>query len=114
MVLALPPNVILQESTFQFLHSSPKKLFIDGEWVTAKSGETFPTYNPAIGEELARVALAGPQDVDRAVQAARAAYAQGVWSKTSGYERGELLWRLADLIDQHADELAELETLDNG
>ncbi|HLE50630.1 MAG TPA: aldehyde dehydrogenase family protein [Anaerolineales bacterium] len=114
MVLALPPNVILQESTFQFLHSSPKKLFIDGEWVTAKSGETFPTYNPATGEELARVALAGPQDVDRAVQAARTAYAQGVWSKTSGYERGELLWRLADLIDQHADELAELETLDNG
>jgi acyl-CoA reductase-like NAD-dependent aldehyde dehydrogenase len=98
----------------EFLQSGPKKLLIDGKWVEALSGETFPTYNPATGEELAQVALAGVEDVDRAVHAAQAAFEMGPWSKMSGEERGQLLWKLADLVEQHADELAELETLDNG
>jgi acyl-CoA reductase-like NAD-dependent aldehyde dehydrogenase len=114
MALKLPPEVALQESTLAFLQTGPKKLFIGGQWQEASDGATFPTVDPATGEELARVALAGEQDVDQAVDAARAAFEHGAWRTMSAAERGELLWRLADLIDQHADELAELETLDNG
>jgi acyl-CoA reductase-like NAD-dependent aldehyde dehydrogenase len=113
-MITLPSDVRLQESTLNFLRSGPKELFIGGEWVPALSGETFQTINPATGEELARVALAGTEDVARAVHAARAAFENGPWSAMTGEERGDLLWRLADLIDAHADELAELETLDNG
>ena len=107
-------EVTLQESTLAFLESQPKRLFIGGQWVEASDGATFPTINPATGEELAQVALAGPVEVDRAVEAARFALERGPWGSLSGDERGNLLWKLADLIDQHADELAELETLDNG
>ncbi|HJW89459.1 MAG TPA: aldehyde dehydrogenase family protein [Anaerolineales bacterium] len=114
MPLILPADVTLQESTLAFLRSGPKKLFIHGRWEEALSGKTFPTYNPATGEELAQVTLAGVEDVERAVQAARAAFEMGPWSEMSGEERGALLWKLADLIDLHADQLAELETLDNG
>lgn len=111
---AVPEEITLQQSVVEFLGTSPKKLLINGRWVEAISGETFPTVNPATGEELGRVALAGLEDVERAVQAARAAFEMGPWSSMTGDERGRLLWKLADLIDQHADELAELETLDNG
>jgi acyl-CoA reductase-like NAD-dependent aldehyde dehydrogenase len=114
MTLSLPAEVNLQESTQSFLQAAPKKLLIAGEWVDSQDGSTFPTVNPATGEELAQVAQAGPQDVDRAVQAAREAFESGPWSQTTGGERRQLLLALADLIDQHADELAELETLDNG
>lgn len=114
MGISLPPDVALHPSTVEFINSGPKKLLIGGEWVDAASGETFATINPATGEELTQVALAGPQDVDRAVKAARQAYEHGPWSKFSGEERGNLLWKVADLIEAHADELAELDTLDNG
>lgn len=114
MNLTLPPDVALQPATLSFLNTTPKKLLIGGEWVEPAQGETFTTLNPATGEELARVALAGPKDVDLAVQAARDAYENGPWGKLSGEERGQLLWKVADLIEAHADELAELETLDNG
>ncbi len=114
MGISLPPDVALHPSTVEFINSGPKKLLIGGEWVDAASGETFATINPATGEELTQVALAGPQDVDRAVKAARQAYEHGPWSKFSGEERGHLLWKVADLIEAHADELAELDTLDNG
>jgi acyl-CoA reductase-like NAD-dependent aldehyde dehydrogenase len=80
----------------------------------APSGETFPTLNPATGAPRAQVALAGEADVDRAVQAARRASEAGPWRVMSGAERGNLLWKLADLLEQHADERAGLETLDNG
>lgn len=112
--VTLPPEVTLREDTLQFLSSGPKQLFINGEWVSAVNGEYFATLNPATGEELAQVALAGPEDVDRAVRAARSAFESGPWRQMSGEDRGALLWKLADLIDRHADELAELETLDNG
>jgi acyl-CoA reductase-like NAD-dependent aldehyde dehydrogenase len=114
MIKTLPPGVTLQVSTLTFLDSSPKKLFIGGDWVEPASGRTFPTYNPATGDELAMIALAEQEDVDRAVRAAQEAFEYGPWSKLTGEDRGSLLWKLADLIDRNADQLAELETLDNG
>lgn len=114
MSLTLPPEVNLKPETVNFLQSGPKQLLINGKWVNAFNNETFPTFNPATGEELAKVALAGIEDVDRAVHAAKAAFEHGPWSKLSPAERGKLLWKVADLIDHYADELAELETLDNG
>jgi acyl-CoA reductase-like NAD-dependent aldehyde dehydrogenase len=114
MGLTLPPDVKLQTATLEFLRTSPKKLLIGGEWVDAANGDTFASLNPANGEELALVAQAGVEDVNRAVQAAREALERGPWSRLSGEERGRLLWKLAELVEAHADELAELETLDNG
>lgn len=114
MNLTLPPEVSLQPATLNFLDSGPKKLLINGRWEEALSGETFDTHNPATGEELAEVALAGVEDVERAVQAARAAFEMGHWGQMGGEDRGQFLWKLAELVEAHADELAELETLDNG
>jgi aldehyde dehydrogenase (NAD+) len=90
------------------------RLLIDNRWVNSESGKTFPTINPATGKEIAQVAEADAADVNRAVRAARAAFDGGPWRKMSAAERGRMLNRLADLIEQHADELALLESLDNG
>jgi aldehyde dehydrogenase (NAD+) len=89
------------------------QLFIDGQWVDAESGKTFNTPNPATGETLAEVAEADKADIDKAVAAARRAF-EGKWSKISARDRGRLLYKLSQLIEQHAAELAELETADNG
>lgn len=97
----------------QVIHA-PTQLLIGDKWVPCESGKTFPTYNPATGEEIAQIAEADAADVDKAVKAARHALERGAWRKTSASERGRLLNRLADLIEKHADELATLETLDNG
>src|SRR5258708_13739843 len=91
-----------------------RELLIGGEWVKAASGKTFPTYNPATGEVLAHVAEGDTEDIDRAVAAARAAFDYGPWSKITPSERGCLIWKLADLIEKHAEEFAQLESLDNG
>ena len=93
---------------------TPTQLLIGDQWVSSESGKTFPTYNPATGEKIAEVAEADSADVDKAVKVAREALERGSWRKTSASERGRLLNRLADLIEEHADELATLETLDNG
>jgi aldehyde dehydrogenase (NAD+)/phenylacetaldehyde dehydrogenase len=114
MALSIPADVTLQESTLSFLNTGPRQLFINNQWISAQSGETFASINPANGEELVQVALAGPEDVDLAVQAAREAFERGPWGTMNAEERAGLLWKLADLVDQHADQLAELETLDNG
>jgi aldehyde dehydrogenase (NAD+) len=90
------------------------RLLINNRWVSSESGKTFPTINPATGEEIAQVAEADSADVDRAVRAARAAFDGGPWRKMSAAERGRMLNRLADLIEKNADELALLESLDNG
>jgi acyl-CoA reductase-like NAD-dependent aldehyde dehydrogenase len=90
------------------------RLFIHGEWVGAASGKTFETKNPATGETLASVAEAGPEDVDRAVKSAREALRSDAWRKMSPHRRAELLWKLADLLDANSDEIARLETADNG
>lgn len=104
----------LKMDTAKFLGGGAKKLFINNEWLDAQSGETFKTYNPANGEVLAEVALANEADVDVAVQAASDAFYQGPWGSMLAGDRANLLYKLADLIDQHADVLAELEVLDNG
>src|SRR6201997_1970387 len=92
----------------------PGKLLIDGQWVDGSN--KFNTINPANSEILTQVPEASAQDVDRAVEAARRAFEDrnGPWCKLSASERGRLIWKLADLIERNIDELAELETLDNG
>src|SRR5918912_206361 len=89
------------------------KLFIDGQWVEAESGKTFETPNPATGQTLAEVAEGDKADIDKAVAAARRAF-EGKWSKMSARDRGRLMYKLAQLIEEHSAELAALETADNG
>jgi len=91
----------------------PGRLIIDGKAVDAASGATFTTVNPATEEPITTVAEAGPEDVDRAVKAANAALS-GAWAKMKPIDRSRVLWKLGDLVLEHADELARLETLDNG
>jgi phenylacetaldehyde dehydrogenase len=105
--------VELHSSVREFL-SRPRKLLIGGHWVEAQSGKTFETYNPATGEVLAQVAEGDRAEINQAVAAARKAFDAGPWPDMSPAARGLLLWKLADLIAQHHEELAELETLDNG
>ncbi len=90
------------------------KLLINNCWVPSESGKTFATVNPSTGEEICQVAEADAADVDKAVLAARAAFEHGPWKKTRASERGRLLHSLADLIEQNADALARLESMDNG
>jgi acyl-CoA reductase-like NAD-dependent aldehyde dehydrogenase len=90
------------------------RLFIDGAWADAVSGATFPTENPATGEVIAQVASGDAADIDRAVTAARAAFRDPSWRRMNAHRRAELMWALSDLIEANADELARLETLDNG
>src|SRR5437763_11344617 len=94
---------------------SPGKLLINGQWVEG-SGRAFDTINPATGEVLTQVAEATEKDIDQAVASARKAFedTSGPWRKMSASERGKVLWRVGDLIEKNIDELAELETLDNG
>ena len=91
-----------------------RQLFIDGQLVDAKSGKTFETFNPATGDTLANVAEGDAIDIDLAVRAARRAFDDGPWGRMTPSERGRIIWRIGDLINEHAEELAELETLDNG
>jgi aldehyde dehydrogenase (NAD+) len=88
--------------------------FIGGQWVPAQSGKTFDTINPATEEVIAQVAEGDKADVDLAVEAARNAFEHGEWSKMDARDRGRLMYKLADLIEENIDELAALETLDNG
>ncbi len=90
------------------------KMLIDGQWMDSLSGKTFPTVYPATEEVIAEVAEAGPVDVDAAVKAARRAFDDGPWPRMDARDRGALLYKLADLVEQNQEELAALETLDNG
>jgi len=99
---------------YKFNYKLQTKLLINNEWVDAVSGKTFPTLNPATEEVITRVAEADKADVDKAVEAARHAFYEGEWSKWGGYQRSQLLNRLADLIEKNKQELIELEVLDNG
>ena len=89
------------------------QLFIEGKWSAPKSGEYFPSINPATEEPLAEVALAGASDIDRAVKAARKAF-EKTWRPMPGRERGKYLFRIARMIQEKARELAVLETMDGG
>ncbi|PHD77703.1 betaine-aldehyde dehydrogenase [Bacillus sp. AFS043905] len=91
-----------------------KKLLINGELVEAASGKTFETLDPSNGKVLAVVSEAGPEDVDKAVKAARMAFDKGPWKKMSASERSRLIYKLADLMEEHKEALAQLDTLDNG
>jgi acyl-CoA reductase-like NAD-dependent aldehyde dehydrogenase len=93
---------------------APKQLLIGGKWVPAASGKTFETVNPANEEVLALIAEGDKADIDAAVKAARKAFEEGKWPNMGPHQRARLLFKIADLIDAHAEELAELETLDNG
>jgi aldehyde dehydrogenase (NAD+) len=92
----------------------PTKLLINGKWVNSTSGKTFPTVNPSTGDVITQVAESDAADVDKAVAAARAAFDKGPWRKMSASQRGRLMNKLADLVEKYADELAQLEALDNG
>jgi len=91
------------------------QLFINGEFVDARSGKTFPTINPATEEKITEVASAGPEDVEAAVRAARSQMEPGSdWQKMKPRERGKILWRLGEMLAKHAEEIGRIETLDNG
>jgi len=94
--------------------ATPRKLLIDGKWVQAHSGKTFNSIDPATGEVLARVAEGDKADIDLAVKAARRAFESGPWAKMSASERGRIIWKIGDLLQENLEEFAELETLDNG
>jgi acyl-CoA reductase-like NAD-dependent aldehyde dehydrogenase len=98
----------------EFLRESPKKLLINGKWVAPKSGKTFETINPANEEVLALVSEGDKADVEEAVKAARKALDEGQWPNMGPHQRARLMLKIAENIEAHADELAELETLDNG
>src|SRR5579875_1527793 len=89
-------------------------LLIDGEATPADHEATFDTFDPATGQPITSVALAREADVDRAVKAARRAFDESDWPTLPAARRARLLQRFADLVEEHADELAELESLDNG
>jgi phenylacetaldehyde dehydrogenase len=111
MGIAIAPT--LDQHVTEFL-AKPHRLLIGGKWVDSASGKTFPTYNPATGEVAARIAEGDKEDIDRAVKAARRAFDSGPWPRLTTSERGRLIWRLADLLEQQLEQFAELETLDNG
>ena len=90
------------------------RMLIDGEWRDSQSGKTFETVNPATEETITSVAEGDAADIDLAVKAARKAFDSGAWRKMDARDRGRLMNKLADLVESHIDELAELETLDNG
>jgi phenylacetaldehyde dehydrogenase len=92
----------------------PKQNLIGGKWASAVSGEVFDVFNPADGSVIARVADSDREDINRAVTAARRAFETGPWRRITPSERGKLLWRIGDIILEHADEFAELESIDNG
>jgi len=110
-VAVYPINIDSRVSDFI---AKPRQMLIDGKWVNAVSGKTFPTYNPATGEVLAQVAEGDKQDVDIAVKAARKAFESGPWSRMSSTQRGKLIWKLGDLLEANVEQFAMLETLDNG
>jgi phenylacetaldehyde dehydrogenase len=90
------------------------KLFIDGKWIPAASGKSFPVEDPATQEIITHVPAGEKADIDRAVAAARRAFESGPWSRLSPGDRSKLVWRLGDLLEKNREEFAELEALDNG
>jgi phenylacetaldehyde dehydrogenase len=109
--IALDPR--LDKKAADFI-SQKHRMYIDGKFVNAASGKTFPVYNPATGEVMTHVPEAESEDVDRAVNAARRAFDEGPWRTMSASGRGRLIWKLADLLEQNLEEFAEIESMDNG
>lgn len=103
----------LCESNKNFI-GEDRRILVDGRWIDASSGETFSVSDPSSGLEITTAPKAAPADVDAAVAAARKALADGPWKKTTAADRERMLWKLADLMEEHSEELAQLEALDNG
>src|SRR5579872_5623678 len=101
------------KATEAFL-GTPRKLLIGGRWIEAASGKTFTSVDPATEQPIGRVAHGEAADIDHAVVAARYAFEQGPWPSMTPSARGQILWRIAELIDANVEQLAELESLDNG
>ena len=106
-------EVQLDRSVASFVKER-RKLLINGQWVDAASGKMFDVINPATAEVIAHAAEGDKEDIDRAVQAARRAFESGPWPNMTPSQRGRLVWKLGDLIYEHLEELAQLESLDNG
>ena len=98
----------------QFLQRGERRMLIGGQWVEAQGGERLESLNPATGKVLASIPSGDARDVDLAVRAAREALNSPAWRDLTGAQRARLLWRMADLMEAHLDELAELESLDQG
>jgi phenylacetaldehyde dehydrogenase len=111
MGIAVSPTIDSNAASFI---SKRGKILINNQWVDSASGKTFQTFNPATGEVLATLAEGDKEDINRAVAAARKAFEGGPWRKMTTSERGRLIWKLADLLEQHTEEFATLESLDNG
>ena len=94
--------------------SAPERMLIDGEWLQATSSRTLPVYDPATGQQIAAVPAGGSEDVEAAVQAARRAFEDRRWLTIDADERARILWRIADLVEEHGEELASLETRNQG
>jgi phenylacetaldehyde dehydrogenase len=110
----ISPTVQRASATLQAWLAKPRPMLIDGKWVEAVSGKTFDVKDPATEMLLARVAEGDAPDIDAAVKAARRAFDHGPWGRISPSARGRIIHRIGDLILKHLDELAQLESLDNG
>ena len=106
-------NYTVNDNVGDFL-SKEKKLYIAGKWVDPNSGKSFDVEDPATGKKIATCSAGNSKDVDLAVKAARKAFDSGVWTDMSNSEKGKIIWKIGDLIDKHGEELAQLESLDNG
>src|SRR5256714_7264304 len=103
----------LSEAARSFVSNGPQRLLIGADWGEAADGRTFETIDPSTGEPICAVAQAGAEDVDRAVRAATEAL-EGAWAKMPASGRSLLMNKLADLIEENGEELAQIESLDNG
>jgi len=114
MNVSLENIEIKTEGAKSFLSSPEKKLLIDGRWISSDSGQVINSVDPANGKTLGTIPRGDKQDIDTAVAAARSSFESGVWRNMVPSERGKILWKIADIIEENIDELAELETLDQG
>ncbi|MGB9834991.1 MAG: aldehyde dehydrogenase family protein, partial [bacterium] len=96
------------------LIKEPLKMFIDGEWVTPEEEKTFPVFDPNTNNKIGEIFEAGKAEIEKAVRAARQAFDSGPWRKMTGKERGELLNKVADIVERDLQKLAYLEALDTG
>jgi phenylacetaldehyde dehydrogenase len=113
MNAAVAEEVQLDQAVKRFI-AEPRKMLIGGDWVDSASGQTLDVYNPATEEVIAHVPAGHHEDIDRAVAAARRAFETRAWTGMTPSERGRIIWKIGDLLLEHLEEFAELESLDNG
>ncbi|MBI1389750.1 MAG: aldehyde dehydrogenase family protein [bacterium] len=107
------PEIRLHSNVEAFL-ASPKQNLIDGRWIDAASSKTFAVHDPATGDVIAHAAAGDAPDIAAAVAAARKAFDEGPWRRMTPSERGKIVWKIADLLEDHLEEFAQLESIDNG